>query len=357
MKIAHVVIGGEVAGGQMVALQLARAARTAGHDVLFVSPSDGPFLDLVRATGMRAHVVPVLGALDVRALLRLRRLLRAERVELVHTHGHFAVNVLARVAARVAGARVLSHMHVQNAFRAGPGRRLQILLDDATARLCFALVAVSDATRADLVRQGYPERKLVTVHNGIEAAVDVAPVRLADSPTVIEVARLAEVKGQHVLISAMTRVEATAVLAGRDLEQNGAYEDELRSEAERLGVSGRIVFAGYRDDVPALLAGCDVFCLPSFVEGLPLVVLEAMAHGKPVVATPVGGTPELVVDGETGLLVEPGDAGALADALSALLADRERAARMGAAGRERVLREFSASAMVERVLGLYHRSA
>jgi glycosyltransferase involved in cell wall biosynthesis len=356
VRIAHVVIGGEVAGGQIVALNLARAAREAGHDVLFVSPTDGPFVDLVRAAGLRAHVVPVTGALDVRALVRLRRLLRAERVDLVHTHGHLAVNVLARIAGRLARARVVSHMHVQNAFRSGPGRSAQIVLDNATARLCFALVAVSDATRADLVRQGYPAERLVTIHNGIAPAQEVVPVRLADGPTVLEVARLAEVKGQHVLISALTRLEATGVLAGRDLEQGGRYEDELRTEAERLGIAARIVFAGYRDDVPALLAGCDVFCLPSFIEGLPLVVLEAMAQAKPVVATPVGGTAELVVHGETGLLVPPGDAGALADALTALLGDPERAARMGEAGRERVLREFSAAAMAERVLGLYERA-
>jgi glycosyltransferase involved in cell wall biosynthesis len=353
VRIAHVVIGGDVAGGQVVALRLARAAREAGHDVLFVSPSDGPFLDLVRAAGIRAHVVPIAGALDLHALARLRRVLRRERVDVVHTHGHLAVNVLARVAGRLAGARVLSHMHIQTAFRAGAGRGVQIAIDNATARLCFALVCVSDATREDLVRQGYPDGRLVTVHNGIEPAEEAEPLRLAEGPTVLEVARLAEVKGQRTLLEALRSLGATGVFVGRDLEQGGAYEHLLRAEAERLGVAGRVVFAGYRSDVPALLAGCDVFCLPSSKEGLPLVVLEAMAQGKPVVATAVGGTPELVLDGVTGLLVPPGDARALADALGALLADPARARRLGEAGRERVLREFSADAAAERVLELY----
>ena len=353
VRIAHVVIGGEVAGGQIVALRLARAARDAGHEVIFVSPSDGPFLDLVREAGIRAHVVPVSGALDPRALVRLLRVFRGERVDVVHTHGHFAVNVLARIGGRLAGARVLSHLHIQNAFRAGRGRRVQIAIDNATARLCFALVAVSDATRADLVRQGYPAGRISTVHNGIEPADEVTPVRLADGPTVVEVARLAEVKGQRTLIEAMVHVAATAVLVGGDLEQGGAYEAVLRAEAERLGVADRVVFAGYRRDVPALLAGCDVFCLPSSAEGLPLVVLEAMAQGKPVVATPVGGTAELVVDGETGVLVPPGDAAALAEALSGLLADPERARRLGEAGRERVRSEFSAARAAEEILKLY----
>lgn len=351
MRIAHVVIGGEIAGGQIVALQLARAARSAGHEASFVSPSTGPFVDRVREEGFAAQVVPLGGALDARAVVRLRRALRA--ADIVHTHGHFALNVLSRVAGRLAGARVLSHMHIENAFRRGPGRGAQIVVDNATARLCFAIVAVSDATRAELVRQGYPAGRIVTVHNGVEPVELATPVRLVDGPTVLEVARLAEVKGQRVLLAALTQLEATAVFVGRDLETAGAYEAALQEEAGRLGVAGRVVFAGYRADVPALLAGCDVFCLPSSAEGMPLVVLEAMAQARPVVATAVGGTPELVVHGETGLLVPPGDVEALTAGLAQLLADPERSRRMGEAGRRRVQREFGAAATAQRILELY----
>jgi glycosyltransferase involved in cell wall biosynthesis len=170
------------------------------------------------------------------------------------------------------------------------------------------------------------------------------------------VARLAEVKGQRVLLAALTELDADAVLVGGDLERDGGYEAELRAEAGRRGVSERVVFAGQRDDVPGLIAGCDVLCLPSSVEGLPLVVLEAMAQSRPVVATAVGGTPELVLDGETGLLVPPGDAGALARALGTVLRDPELARRLGEAGRRRVLASFSLSAMTDRVLGLYEQS-
>ena len=352
MRIAHVVIGGDVAGGQIVALRLAQATLEAGHDVLFVSPSGGPFLDLVREAGMPAHVVPLSGVFDLRALMRLVRVFRTAHVDVVHTHGHFAVNVLARVAGRLAGAGVLSHMHIQNAFRTGRGRRAQITLDNATARLCFAIVAVSEATRADLVRQGYPKRT-VTVPNGIEATEAAEAVQLAEGPTILEVARLADVKGQRTLIAALAGLDATAVLVGRDLEHGGAYEDELRAEAQRLGVAERVVFAGYRTDVPQLLAGCDVFCLPSRAEGMPLVVLEAMAQGKPVVASAVGGTPELVVDGETGLLVAPGDVRALTNAIGRLLGDPGLARRLGEAGLERVRTSFSATAATREILRFY----
>jgi glycosyltransferase involved in cell wall biosynthesis len=347
MKVVHLVIGGEVAGGQIVALRLARAARARGHDVSFVSPSSGAFVELARGEGFPVEVVPLGGALDVPSLLRLRLALRGANV--LHTHVHFSLNVLGRIAGRLARARVVAHMHIENAFRSGRGRRAQVLVDNATARLCSAIVAVSDATRDSLVRQGYPADRLVTIHNGIEPAEPAEPVRLADGPIVLEVARLAEVKGQKQLIRALEHLDATAVFVGRDLEDGGRYEEELR----RAASGRRVVFAGYRDDVPALLAGCDVFCLPSSIEGLPLVVLEAMAQARPVVATAVGGTPELVVDGETGVLVPAGDADALAEALDRLLRDPERARRLGEAGRRRVAAEFDADTLAERVLSLY----
>jgi glycosyltransferase involved in cell wall biosynthesis len=347
VKVVHLVIGGDVAGGQMVALHLALAARESDDDVSFVSPSAGPFVDLARRHGLAVEIVPLGGALDIASLVRLTRSVRGANI--LHTHAHFSLNALGRIAGRLAGARVIAHMHIENVFRAGPGRRAQVLLDNATARLCAAIVAVSDATRANLIRQGYPAGRVVTIHNGVEPAAPVDPLRLAEGPIVLEVARLAPVKGQEQLIRALDRVDATAVLVGRDLEGDGRYEDELR----RLAKDARVVFAGYRDDVPALLAGCDVFCLPSTIEGLPLVVLEAMAHAKPVVATAVGGTPELVVDGETGVLVPPGDVGALADALDGLLRDPRRAHRMGRAGLARVRAEFDAETLTARVLSLY----
>jgi glycosyltransferase involved in cell wall biosynthesis len=179
----------------------------------------------------------------------------------------------------------------------------------------------------------------------------VAPIRLADPPTVLEVARLAEVKGQRELIEALAGLEATGVLVGRDLELGGAYERRLAADADRLGA--RIVFAGYREDVPALLEGCDVFCLPSHAEGLPLVLLEAMSRGKPVVATSVGGTPELVEHGETGLLVPAGDVDALREALDRVLRDLELARRLGEGAARRVRERFSAARAAEQVLGLY----
>jgi glycosyltransferase involved in cell wall biosynthesis len=361
VKVVHLVIGGDVAGGQLVALRLARAGRERGYDVAFVSPSGGAFVELAEEDGFRVHVVPLGGALALGSLLRLRRLLRAERADVLHTHVHFSLNVLGRIAGRLAGARVIAHMHVDNVFRPrGRARAAQRRLDNATARLCARIVAVSEATASALVGQGYPPDRVLVVHNGVDLPPPAEPLRpdgVPDgAPLLLEVARLAPVKGQRELIEALPRLaraDAVAVLAGRDLEFGGAYAEELEALAAERGVRDRVLLVGYRADVGALLAAADVFVLPSWVEGLPLTVLEAMAAGKPVVATSVGGTPEAVVDGQTGLLVAPGDVPALVAGLDALLADPELARRLGERGRRRVEEHFSAEAMCERVLDTY----
>jgi len=169
-----------------------------------------------------------------------------------------------------------------------------------------------------------------------------------------ELARLCDVKGQRELIEAAALVAGVHVaLAGDDLEQGGAYRERLETLARERHVADRVHFLGYRADAAALLEQLDALVLPSWIEGLPISVLEAMAHAKPVIATPVGGTAELVVDGETGMLVPPRDPAALAKALRTLIRDPERARRLGLAGRRRAEREFSEAAMTARVLEVY----
>ena len=253
-------------------------------------------------------------------------------------------------------------MHIENHFR--PSRLARtplVVLDNATARLCARLVTVSDATRLAFESQGFPSPLLETVHNGIDAAALRAapPVALRaelgipkDDFLLAHVGRLAPVKGQRELIEALrglARDDVHAVFFGRDVERGGAFGAELERLAEGLNVR----FAGFRADAAAALAEADALVLPSWIEGLPLVVLEAMAQGKPVVATAVGGTPEAVVDGETGLLVSPRDVPALAGALERLLGDEDLRQQLGEAGRRRAEEHFPVSAMTRRILEIY----
>jgi glycosyltransferase involved in cell wall biosynthesis len=358
MKVAQLVIDGELAGGQLVALQLGDALRERGDEALFVSPTPGPFVERARAAGYRVLRADVSRLHRPAGLAALARLVRRERVDLLHTHTLAAANAMGRIAGRLGGAKVVTHLHIENSFRRSTAPLLR-RVDNATARLSSALVAVSDDTRRAYRRQGYPDR-IEVVYNGIEldgtatrgvrAELGIPP----DVPLVGEIGRLCDVKGQRELIEALAQVpDAYAVLVGGDLEQDGAYQRGLEQTAERVGVRDRIVFAGVRDDAQAILAELDVLALPSWTEGLPLVVLEAMAQRRAVVATPVGGTPEVVVDGETGLLVPARDPDSLATALRGLLSDAGLRARMGEAGFARVRDRFSAEAMTSRMLAIY----
>jgi glycosyltransferase involved in cell wall biosynthesis len=359
VRVAHLVIGGDLAGGQLVALRLADAVRARGDEALFVSPARGPFTERVAEEGFPVRIVDVGRLHRAGGGLRLRRLLRAERIDLLHTHTLAAANAVSRLAARAARVPVISHLHIENHFRRATAPLLRTA-DNLTARACAALVAVSEDTRRAYERQGYPAR-IEVVYNGVDPGEDGLDRSLRDelgiprdAVLVGEIGRLCDVKGQRELIHAVARLDgAHVLLVGVDLERGGAYQAELEREADRLGVRGRVVFAGRRGDVSRVLAELDVLALPSWTEGLPLVVLEAMAHGRAVVATPVGGTPEVVVDGETGLLVPPRDVDALADALRRLLDDPGLRNRLGEAGRRRVRERFSADAMTRRVLELY----
>jgi len=163
------------------------------------------------------------------------------------------------------------------------------------------------------------------------------------------VGRLGQEKGHQHLLKAATLVpQATFVIAGE-----GPLRESLEAQAKQLGIDGRVKFLGHREDIQDLLAICDVFVLPSLSEGLPVSVLEAMAASKPVVASAVGGNKEVVIHGETGLLVPPADPTALATAIQSILSDPGFAARLAAAGNERVQKQFSAETMVGKITQIY----
>ena len=368
MRVAHLVTSGDQAGGQAVALTLARAARAAGHDVLFVSPTSGAFVAQLTRERFETRFVDVTRTTRWRDCVRLRQLLRGLDVDLLHTHVHVAAGVLGRLAGRAAGSEVVSHLHIENHFRPQRWARAPLIaLDNGTARLCTRLLAVSDATRLAFERQGFPPRLLETVHNGVDvgalAAVPPPDLRAelgipADALVLGHVGRLAPVKGQRQLLEAVARLPAATaavhvVVIGADTEADGAYAAELGRLAARLRLGETVHFTGFRDDAAAAIQELDALVLPSSIEGLPLVVLEAMAHAKPVVATAVGGTPEAVLDGETGLLVPPDDVAALAAALERIVSDAHLRRNLGRAARLRVAEHFDAGRMAQRVLEVY----
>jgi len=349
-------------GSEQVLLQLlAGLDRREWRPVLLHHPAPGlvPLIEASRAIDVPAHAVP--RVTDANLVVRLPRLWRAigdARPSVFHAHLNWPLSckfgLLAAALRRVPAVVATVHLYVESLMNRNV--RLQVR---AVGAGVDRYLAVSRHVRDRLVAgAGLPQHKLRLVSNGIDpdavgrVADPVLRARLAgapDRPLVLAAARLSPQKAIGVLLAAAPLVpDAVFVIAG-----DGPERASLEARAQALGIAGRVRFLGLRDDVPELLAVCDVFVLPSLFEGLPLSVLEAMAAAKPVVATRIPGTDEAVVDGATGILVPPGNAPALAAAIRAFLSDPVRAAAAGRAGLDRVRTQFSASAMVAAVAAEY----
>ncbi len=288
----------------------------------------------------------------------LVRTLRKRPVDVLHAH-KFGSNLWGSLLGTLTRVPVIvSHEHTWSY----EGDRKRVLLDrNVVGRLSDAFVAVSAHDRRQMIEvEGIPPEKAVLIPNGIRGPrpTSGADVRAelgipAGAPVAGAVGHLRAQKAYDVLIRAAAlareRLPDLRVLIAGYGSQRAALE-ELIAE---LGLGETVLLLGLRDDAGDVIAALDVAASSSSYEGSPLALMEMMAAAKPVVATAVGGVPDLVVEGETGLLVPPGDPAKLADALVSVLGDRELAARMGAAGRERQRREFDFSLTVRRVEELY----
>lgn len=340
-------------------LTLAAALRGRYHLSFVCPPLPGGIPFIERAARMGLATLP-LGVHDQDAAwYQLRGWLRERAVDIFHCHagvgweGHSGIT-----AARAAGVpAVVRTEHLPDVItepRERDAYRRVLALTDR-------LICVAEAVRDTFVAQGVPLEKTRVVRNGIQpqAALSArASVRAqlglpAAAHVVLTVGRMTEQKGHQHLIAALPAVLAHVPDTSTVLVGVGPLEDDLRARVRALRLEHRVCFAGRRDDVPALMAAADLFVLPSLFEGLPLVVLEAMAAALPVVGTRVCGTAEAVVDGVTGRLVPAQDPRSLAEAMCEALEQPERAAAWGAAGRRRVAEAFSAARMAQETAAVY----
>jgi len=366
-RVLHVAESAGWAGGEAYLLKLAAALDPARFRLEVVVPEPGPLVARLGALGVATHEVALAGRLvSPAALGALVRVLRARAPAIVQSHGARS-NVYTRLAARLARVPVvLSTVHNSLFdYEVSPlRRRLYVAAERWTSGLADRVVAVSDAVARDLVqRYGLPPARVVTVKNGIDAdafaaarppAAVRAELGLGPGARPIGVAaRMTAQKGHAHLLDALPAVLARVPAVVCVLIGDGPLRARLEARARALGVAARCRFTGARADVADLVAALEVVVLPSRSEGLPFALLEAMALGKPVVATTVGGCPEVVEDGRTGWLVPPGDAPALAGAVLRLLEDAPAARAMGARGAARVRAEFSLARMVDALQTLY----
>ncbi|MBA4067425.1 MAG: hypothetical protein C0501_27690 [Isosphaera sp.] len=323
-----------------------------------------------RRRGVGRFVPPAvrLSAGFARESRRLARLLRQHPVDLFHTQNTGFEE--SPVAARLAGCRrVVGTFHVDSTYdlhreRSGPAYRV---LEAVSNRCLDVGVAVAHATKKDWVRRTHvPADRVVVIHNGIDPEKfrrrqprEEARRALglpADALVVGGLGRLDEAKGFTYLIAAVARLRAEVPGLVAAVAGDGPLRKELGAEASRLGVADRVRFLGFQSDVQRVLDALDVFALPSLCEALPYALLEAMAGELPAVGAAVGGVPEVIADGGTGFVVPPRDPDRLAAALLKLLGSADLRGRMGAAGRERVVRDFQERDMVRKTIGVYRRA-
>lgn len=356
MRTVHLETGRHLYGGGAQVLYLVEGLATRGEDPLLVAVEGSGIAAEASARGLPVETIRLSGEADLGFIRRFRALLGRVAPEVVHLHSRRGADTLGLAAARMAGVPVVLSRRVDN--------REPSWLARLKYGRCRRVVAISEEIRRVLLSEGVPPAKVVTVRSAVrsEAIPHVCPDRESflsemglprDARVAGMAAQFIRRKGHHVLLEAVPRVLETVPQARFLLFGRGPLEDEVRRSIDDAGLREHVRLAGFRDDLPSLMPCLDLVVHPAFAEGLGVALLEAGAAGVPVVGSRAGGIPEVVVHGRTGLLVPPGDAEALAEALAELLGDPERCDAMGREARRFVREERSVDAMVEGNLAVY----
>ncbi len=306
--------------------------------------------------------------MDMAALVGLLVLIRKEKPDIVHTHTSKA-GILGRLAAWLTRIPVIVHTphgHVFHGHFSNLLSKIFLVVERVFDKITDITIALTDGERNDYIIQSVSKPdKLVKIHSGVDVNRFINPTIdenvkreslgiASDDLVVGTVGWLLPIKGPAFLLKAMQRVwkkyqETKLLFVGK-----GDLETELKAMVRKAGFRERVLFLGWRDDIHEILQIFDIFVLPSLNEGMGRVIVEAMAAGKPVVASNTGGIPDLVVEGETGLLVDPGDSDGLVEAISTLLENPDHRWAMGQEGRKRC-HQFSEELMVEKIDRLYQK--
>jgi glycosyltransferase involved in cell wall biosynthesis len=380
LRVAQLVETLDAGGAEALAVDIAGELAVRGHEShLIVARGDGPFRnralpsvafhDLGRPRRDGSQVYRIAHFLEM--CRRLEAMLRSDRIDVLQTHLPKA-NFLGLVMAWRGVCRVYPTVHNNREFdygdRAGRTKRaLRRAGYRQMLRHCRAVIAVSEQVKASLVEElgvgpGLAAR-IAVVPNGVRIGTPPAPDRLEalraawgaaeGQALIIGAGRLTPQKDFASLVAALAGLESVStdwrcVIAG-----DGELRADLESRIEAAGLRGRVRLAGLIDDLPALLAAADLFCLPSRFEGLPLVLLEAMAAGLPTVAFAIDGVTDVVHDGRQACLAPPGDIHAFADAIASLLNDRNRCREMGAAAHALAAGRYGFGTTVDRLEAVY----
>lgn len=373
IRLLFAVDGIEFGGGERLFAQLINRLPVDEYE-LFVISNDNP--DFYQAIdNAKARLIPIdfSARINPGLFLRIAKVIRRNGIQIVNGQGA-RVEFYARIAARLAGgARYVSTMQmpVEGYNVSSPTRKIYSFFDRRSEKYVDRMIVVSDALKAAVIAgHGFPADRVVKIYNGIEidffdpctAAASGTKIRnefgvAENRPLVGAVGRMVWQKGFDYLLRCWpevlrTRPDALLLMAG-----DGPLRGSFEALARELNLKESVIFAGFRADIRNILAGVDLLAVPSLLEGFPMITLEAMAMQKPIVATDIDGMRDQFIDGESGLLVPPGDTAALAASINRLLNDKALAARVGAAARGRVSREFLIQKTVAKTIKVYRSLA
>lgn len=355
MRVLHLEAGTHLYGGALQVLLLVEGLERRGIENLLVVPEGSDVEVQARGRGLPVHPLPMAGEADLLFLSRFRNLIRSTAPDLVHLHSRRGADTLGALGARWAGVPVILTRRVDN-----PESSWMV---GAKYRLYDRVITISEAIRTVLLDEGVEPSRVRCVPSAIDPAPFEGPCRRKafleefglgpDDRVVCMAAQFIPRKGHDLLLQAVPAIlrdhpRARFLLFGR-----GPLREEVSRKVSEAGLADVVRLPGFREDLPDLLPCMDLLVHPASMEGLGIILLQASASGLPVVATEVGGIPEAVQQGVTGLLVPPQDSEALAAAVSSILADPVRAESMGEAGRRRIRTEFSVDRMVEGNLVVY----
>jgi glycosyltransferase involved in cell wall biosynthesis len=338
------------------------------------SAHEGDMLDFAHARGVEPIVEPALGREispldDLGALARMVQRVHRLKPDVLHTHMAKAGTV-GRLAARICGVPLIVHTYHGHVFHSyfSPARtRLFLTIERALGLVTNRIIVIGDGQRAEIARYGVaPLSKLVMIRLGLELGqfLDAEQARgefrrelgiPADVPLVGIVARLVPIKAPELFLQAAVKIRAALTRAQFLIVGDGERRQELETLSRELGLTDSVRFVGWRRDMVRVYADLDVVALTSLNEGSPVALIEALASSRPVVSTAVGGVPEVVLNGQTGLTVPVSDVSALAEAVLSLLRDPVLAERLGSAGRQHVYPRYDSSRLVDDVRNLYSR--
>lgn len=361
INILHLTTSSQIGGAETLVIDISENINPKQFNIFVCAlEKDGNLLEKVNHSATQTKHLNSKHLLDFMAALRLYRFIKENKIQLIQIHG-LRANLIGRVIGRLAGTqKIISTIHGIDTWR----KWYHTFLDRLTGIWVDKFISVSESGKEIFVRrEKFPASKIVTIHNGIDLSLfnrvrfNTSKLKkelgLENNIIIGEVANIRSMKGHVDVIEAIPAViehypNVKFLFVGRD-DSKGKIPQLAQN---KIG-GDFVLFLGYQENIPELLSIFDIFILPSHSEGLPLSILEAMAMELPVIATNVGGIPEIIVNGETGILIEPHRPDKLAQALLELLANPQQRHNWGEMGRKRVEEEFSLNKMIQNVEELY----